>query len=254
METKVKNEKEITAMKEGGRRLHAVLQKLLALVRPGVTPKEIDAAAFETIKRLDTAPSFLTVRDYQWATCVCVNEVVVHGIPTDIPLRDGDVVTLDVGLMYEGLHTDTAWTSIVGSEKFEVRSEIKKFLDVGEKALWAGIAQARGGNHIGHISQAIQKIVEGNGYHIVQSLVGHGIGYQLHEYPHVPNMLMQPIAQTPQLFPGQTFAIEVIYTRGSPEIMTMPDGWTVATVDRSIAAVFEHTVLITETSPIVLTR
>ncbi len=254
METKIKNKNEIAIMKEGGKRLGAVLQELLAMVIPGTTPKMLDMAAFAAIAKLDASPSFLTVRNYQWATCICVNDVVVHGIPTDTPFIDGDVVTVDVGLIYQGLHTDTAWTTIVKSSKSKVESSKEKFLQIGEKALWAGIAKARGGNHIGTISHTIQRIVEKGGYHIVESLVGHGIGHKLHEYPHVPNVLTGPIEATPMLIPGMTFAIEVIYTQGSPEIMHMPDGWTIKTVDHSLAAVFEHTVLITTGEPIVLTK
>ena len=252
METKVKNEKEIAIMKESGKRLGMVLQELLA------------TAAFVAIAKLDASPSFLTVRNYQWATCICVNDTVVHGIPTDTPFQDGDVVTVDVGLIYKELHTDTAWTKVVQSEEFrpkadrplddKVQRNVEKFLQIGEKALWAGIAQARGGNHIGDISQTVQQIVEGSGYHIVELLVGHGIGYSLHEYPHVPNVLTRPIKTTPTLLPGMTFAIEVIYTQGLPDIMHMPDGWTIKTVDGSLAAVFEHTVLITQGNPLVLTK
>src|SRR3989344_8479153 len=189
METKVKNEKEIAIMKESGKRLGMVLQELLAMVVPGTTPKMIDTAAFAAITKLDASPSFLTVRNYQWATCICVNDTVVHGIPTDTPFQDGDVVTVDVGLIYKELHTDTAWTKVVQSEEFrpkadrplddKVQRNVEKFLQIGEKALWAGIAQARGGNHIGDISQTVQQIVEGSGYHIVELLVGHGIGYSL---------------------------------------------------------------------------
>lgn len=242
-------------MKEGGKRLGIILQKLLDAAHVGVSLQTIEVMASDLITKAGGTASFKTVKGYQWATCLCVNEVVVHGIPTAYELKDGDVLTIDVGMMYEGLHTDTAWTKIVQRAESRVQSEIQQFLKTGENALWKAVDQVRIGNRIGHISQTIQRIIEGAGYSIVKTLVGHGVGRELHEAPQIPGFLKGAIEDTPELQKGMTIAIEIIYAMGSGAIVyDNTDGWTLATRDRSLSAVFEHSVVITPDGPVVLTK
>lgn len=250
-----KTPEEIAIMAEGGAKLGSILQKLLAMAQPGVILLDIEARAQKLIREADGEASFKTVKDYKWATCLCVNDVVVHGIPNAYTLKDGDLITIDVGILYKGFHTDTAWTEIVKSEKSKVKSEIQEFLRVGEDALWHAIAQARAGNRIGHISQAIQKNVEGAGYGIVKTLVGHGVGKELHEEPQIPGFLKNSVESTPELVPGMTIAVEVIYAMGHGSVVySNNDGWSIGTKDGSLSAVFEHTIAITDGEPEVLTK
>jgi methionyl aminopeptidase len=179
-----------------------------------------------------------------------VNEVVVHGIPTKYILRDGDILTIDIGLIYKGFHTDTAGTKIIGSSK-----KNEEFLKTGKLALERAIEKARIGNRIGDISKVVQETIEGAGYSIVKSLVGHGIGHDLHEEPQIPNFLRGAIENTLPLKEGMTIAIEPIYAMGRGEIVYQnDDGWTLATRDRSLTSVFEHTLAITGAGPVVLTK
>ena len=246
-----KNPAEIESMREGGAKLGAILQRLLDASQPGVTLLEIEALADRLIREAGGEASFKTVKGYQWATCLCVNDVVVHGIPTQYYLKGGDLLTIDVGILYKGFHTDTAWTKCIGSQN----EDSKKFLKTGEEALWEAIKQARVGNRVGHISQAIQRIVEGAGYGIVHTLVGHGVGRELHEAPQVPGFLKVPIESTLELTRGMTIAVEVIYALGSGAVVyPNDDGWSIATRDGSLTAVFEHTIAVTDGEPQVLTK
>ena len=246
-----KTKEELAIMAEGGKKLGNILQALLEKAKPGVTLTALEQQAAALIREAGGTPSFTTVPGYKWATCLCVNEVVVHGIPTDYALKDGDKLNIDIGMVYKGFHTDTAWTKIIGSGK----KETEKFLAVGEEALWKAIDQAKVGNRIGHISQTIQTMIEAAGYSVVPTLTGHGVGRQLHEAPQVPGILKGSIDQTPELIEGQTIAIEVIYAQGRGDIVyENDDGWTLATRDRSLSAVFEHTIVIGANGPIVLTR
>ncbi|RJR16074.1 type I methionyl aminopeptidase [Candidatus Microgenomates bacterium] len=244
----------IPSMIEGGKRLGDVLQTLLQMVAPGVTPLDVEKKAQELIREAGAKPSFTTVADYKYATCITVNDGVVHGIPTDIPFQRGDLVSVDVGLIYHGYHTDTSWTTIVTTPDFKPSQEVMQFLEVGKKALYAGIAQARAGNRVGHISQAIQHTVETAGFTVMKGLVGHAIGKHLHEYPQIPGILTRPIADTPELKDQMTVAIEVIYSMGASEYHhANDDGWTLSTIDGSLSGLFEHTVLIGNKEPLVLT-
>lgn len=252
---------EIAIMRQGGAKIGTILHQLLDQAQPGVSLMEIEAHADRLIGASGGTASFRTVKGYKWATCLCVNDVVVHGIPTNYVLKDGDVLTIDVGLLYQGFHTDTAWTKIIETklgfapESLALLSEKEKFLAVGEQAMWQGIAQARSGNRVGHISQAVQKIIEGAGYGIVKTLVGHGVGRELHEPPQIPGFLKGPIEATPLLVAGMTIAVEVIYARGLGAVVyANDDGWSIATRDGSLASVFEHTIVVTQSGvPIVLT-
>ena len=246
-------------MRVGGAKLGTILNQLLEKAQPGVSLLDIEAHADELIRKSGGTASFRTVEGYKWATCLCVNDVVVHGIPTKYVLKEGDVLTIDVGLLYEGFHTDTAWTKVVSAKGGPASGwksdEKEEFLRVGEDAMWQGIAQAKAGNRVGHISQAVQKIVEGAGYGIVKTLVGHGVGRELHEEPQIPGFVKVPIAVTPLLVPGMTIAVEVIYARGRGAVVYVnDDGWSIATRDGSLSAVFEHSILITDGEPQVLTH
>lgn len=243
-----KSNEEIRSMQEGGKRLGNILQKLLAMAAPGTILLDIDKEADRLIAQSGGTPSFKTVKGYKNATCLCVNEVVVHAIPTAYALKKGDVLTIDVGLIYEGFHTDTAWTKVVGGQD-------SPFLKAGQEALKKALAVARVGNHIGDISEVIQTTIEGAGYNLVKTLVGHGVGRKLHEDPQVPNYVRGAKENTYQFQGGETIAIEPIYVEGEGSVVyANNDGWTLAARDRSLAAVFEHTLVITPHEPIVLTR
>ncbi len=251
-------QEKIRTMQEGGAKLGEILRELLEAAQPGVSLLSLEELTTNRIRAAGGTPSFQTVEGYRWATCLCVNEVVVHGIPTAYALTEGDLLTIDVGMLYKGFHTDTAWTKIVHSEKLETKdveeSKKERFLNIGQDALWQAIAQARPGNRVGHISQAIQKIIEKAGYSIVPSLVGHGVGKKLHEPPQIPGFLKKRREDTESLRSGMTLAIEVIYALGAGTTTYESDGWSIATRDRSLSAVFEHTVAITDAEPVVLTH
>lgn len=254
-----KSLQEIEIMRVGGKKLGYILRQLLLQVKPSVTLTTIEQLADQLIREAGGSASFKTVDGYRWATCLCVNEVVVHGIPTDYALQDGDILTIDIGMLYQGFNTDTAWSLEVGhphhTQKINVAcGDRQKFLQVGEEALTKATSQAYPGNHIGHISQAIQSTIEGAGYNVVHSLVGHGVGHKLHEEPQVPGILRSDINKTPLLANGMTLAIEVIYAQGSGDIVyDNDDGWTLATRDRSLSSVFEQTLVVTASGPEILT-
>jgi methionyl aminopeptidase len=247
---------------EGGQKLGSILAELLEKAQVGVSLLELEDLAQKRIEQAGGTPSFQTVEGYRWATCLCVDDVVVHGIPTDYVLNEGDVLTIDVGILYHGYHTDTAWTKIITSrakshqDKIKAKeSDIERFLRIGEEALWKGISEAKQGNRIGHISRALQATIEGGGYSVVKSLVGHTVGRELHEAPQVPGFLKGKIEQTPLLTNGMTLAIEIIYAQGQGSIVyANDDGWTLATKDGSLASVFEHSIRIDGNDPQVLTR
>lgn len=247
------DKQKIAAMREGGKVLGAVLGELLRFAQPGTTLLAIEALAQKMIKDAGMRPSFSTVADYKWATCLCVNDVIVHGIPTEYALREGDLLTIDIGLINRGYHTDTAWSKVIAGPGFVSDDGMQKFLDVGKHALKEAIAQAKDGNRVGHISATIQRIIEGSGYGIVKPLVGHGIGKTLHEEPQIPGFVRGAVEKTPQLYSGMTVAIEVIYTMGKPAVYYHEDGWSIATRDHSLAAVFEQTVAISGEEPLIMT-
>lgn len=253
--SKIKTTGELDVIREGGKKLAEIREALLKSLIPGAVPFEIDLLAKELIAKTGGSPSFMTVGDYKWATCINVNDVVVHGIPNQIPLLAGDVVGLDVGLLYEGFHTDTSWSIQIPNEKADSsdQEKINKFLQIGQIALENAISQAKTGNRIGHISEAIQNEVESSGYSVVESLVGHGVGRSLHEAPQVPGVLTKAIAKTPLLFPGMVLAVEVIYNMGKSKIVVDEDGWTLRSADGSLSGLFEQTIIITNTGPEVVT-
>lgn len=249
----IKNTQEIESMKRGGHMLAVALQEALAAVKPGITEAELDIIAENSIRAQGGKPGFMEVPGYKHTVCTATNEVIVHGIPGGYTLKKGDVICIDCGVYLDNLHTDMADTVIVGGED-AATPEVKDFLETGKKAMWEGIKQAREGNRVGHISQTIQDIVEGKGYSIVRTLVGHGVGKELHEEPEVPGYLHGKIERTPLLKAGMTIAVEVIYTMGEPDVVyANEDGWTIKTADDSLSAVFERSILITKDEPIILT-
>lgn len=246
-------QEKLKAIRHSGEILGDALYETLNQVKPGVTELELNNFADKYIVDQGGYPGFKKVPGYKHALCVATNDVVVHGIPKKRKLTSGDIICLDLGVYYGGYHTDMAETKFVGVA--EVPKEIKKFLTTGKQAMWDGIAQALPGNRVGHISQAIQKKVEREGYSVVPNLVGHGVGKTLHEKPEIPGILMRPIEKTPLLKPGMTIAIEVIYNMGGPDVAyDGSDDWTIVTVDGSLSAVFERSLEITEKGYKLLTR
>lgn len=248
---KIKTQKEIEIMSTGGKMLADTLWEVMAAIKPGVSEIEIDRLAEKLILQKGGEPGFKRVEGYNHTICVSTNDVVVHGIPTDYKFKDGDVVGIDCGVYYGGFHTDMSETVVVGNSSNE---KVNKFLEVGKKALNAGIEQAKLGNRVGNISKAIQDIVEvANGYSVVRSLVGHGVGHDLHEEPEVPGYLRGKIERTPLLKEGMVIAVEVIYNMGGYDLSLDDDGWTLRTKDGSLAGLFERTIAITKNGPRIIT-
>jgi len=262
----IKTKKDIEIMAEGGRKLAKVMQAIKKKVAPGISTRELDKLAELLIKKEGGIPSFKMVKGYKFATCMCVNDCVVHGIPADYRLKEGDILGIDIGMHYKGFHTDMAWTVKVQSSKpstraqaegFKVQSDrLDRFLETGRFALDQAIKKARIGNYVGDISKAIQETIEGKGHSVVRQLVGHGVGKKLHEEPQIPGFSKGEIKNTPLLQEGMTLAIEIIYNLGKPEVVykNKQDRWTIVTKDKSLSGLFEDTVAITKSGPIVLTQ
>lgn len=250
----IKTAEEIENMKKGGHILAVALHEALSAIKPGITEEELDKIVEKSIRAQGGEPGFMRVPGYHHAICTATNAVIVHGIPSPYVLKKGDVICIDAGVFYRGFHTDMAETVIVGGDN-AATDDVRVFLETGKKALEAGIKAARGGRRVGHISQAIQTIVEGKGYSIVRTLVGHGVGKELHEEPEVPGYLSGPLEKTPLLKEGMTLAVEVIYAMGGPDVVyANNDGWTIKTADNSLSAVFERSIAITAGDPILLTQ
>lgn len=240
----IKIPKEIQTMKEGARRLEEVLKKVLGEAKPGVSLLQLDRLTEALIEKQGGKPSFKMVPGYKWATCINVNQGVVHGIPNEYRLKEQDVVSIDVGMNFRGLHVDEAWTVEVKSKNSKLKTQNEKFLEVGRRALEKAVKAAKAGNRVGHLSQVIEKEIKKAGFSPIQVLTGHGVGKKLHEEPQIPCYLKEKIAQTPVLKPGMVLAIEVIYSQGNPEVVLKNDGWTLQTADGSLAALFEKTVFV----------
>lgn len=252
----IKTPEQLKIMQHGGHILSDVLMEVMDLIRPGITELELDKIAEELIRKRGGEPGFKRVEGYHHTICMSTNDAVVHGIPGSYKIQKGDVVGVDCGVYYKGFHTDMAETILVSSQKLKVKSQksVERFLGVGRQALEAGIKQAVVGNRVGHISKAIQDIVEKqNGYSVVRSLIGHGVGKDLHEEPEVPGYLVGKIEKTPLLKEGMTIAIEVIYNMGSKQVMLDRDGWTIRSADGSLSGLFERTVAITKSGPLMIT-
>jgi methionyl aminopeptidase len=243
----LKSERDLEAMRPACAVAGTVLEEVAAFVQPGVTTKDVDEFAASRIKQFGGKSAFLGYRKYPCQICISVNDQVVHGLAGPRTLRFGDIVSLDVGVIYNGFIGDTARTVAVGG--CDVAAQ--KLMDVGEQALCEGIAQAVPGKRVVDISRAIQNHVEGNGFSVVREFVGHGVGRSMHEEPQVPNFVDGK--SSPRLRPGMTLAIEPMVNAGAPGVKILNDGWTVVTQDGSLSAHFEHTVLITESEPEILT-
>src|SRR3989344_3423684 len=233
-------------MAEAGKIAAEVLREVLDSVKPGVTTMELEKIADAGITKRGAKPSFKMVEDYNFATCININDGLVHGLPNDYKIKKGDLVSIDMGAFLNGFHSDLSYTVEVESNKEA------KFLEIGKKALQAGISQCVPGNHIGDISSAVQKIVEGAGHTVSRDLVGHGIGRELHEDPYIPGY--GKVGKGSGIREGMVFAVEIIYQKGSPEILIDADDWTISTADGSLAGLFEHTVAVEKTGPRVLTQ
>jgi methionyl aminopeptidase len=243
----LKNERDLEAMRPACAVAGTVLEEVAAFVQPGLTTKDVDDFAASRIKHYNAKSAFLGYRKYPCQICISVNDQVVHGLAGQRKMRFGDIVSLDVGVMYNGFVGDTARTVAVGG--CDVLAQ--RLMDVTEKALHEGIAQAVVGKRVGDISRAVQDHVESNGFTVVREFVGHGVGRSMHEEPQVPNFVDGK--SSPKLRPGMTLAIEPMVNAGSSAVKILNDGWTVVTQDGSLSAHFEHTVLITEAEPEILT-
>jgi methionyl aminopeptidase len=249
-----KTKEEVEIMKTGGHILATVLGEVMDAIKPGVTELEVDQLAEKRIRELGGEPGFMKVEGYHHTICVSTNDVVVHGIPTEYAFQEGDLVGIDCGVFYKGFHTDMSDSKYIKNEKAKSKDEVDAFLENGKRALDAGIAAAKFGNHVGDISKAIQDIVEKEGgYSVVRSLIGHGVGRELHEAPEVPGYLARPIAKTPVLKEGMTIAVEVIYNMGKQDVVLDRDGWTIRTKDGKLAGLYERTIAITKDGPLMLT-
>jgi methionyl aminopeptidase len=243
----LKSERDLEAMRPACAVAGTVLEEVAAYVQPGVTTKDMDDFAASRIKHYGAKSAFLGYRKYPCQICISVNDQVVHGLAGSRAVRFGDIVSLDVGVIYNGFVGDTARTVAVGG--CDVLAQ--RLMDVTERALHEGIAQAVAGKRVGDISRAVQHHVESQGFSVVREFVGHGVGRSMHEEPQVPNFVDGK--SSPKLRPGMTLAIEPMVNAGSPGVKILNDGWTVVTQDGSISAHFEHTVLITESEPEILT-
>jgi methionyl aminopeptidase len=243
----LKNERDQDAMRESGAVAAAVLNEVSAFIQPGVTTREVDEYAASRIKAYAGKSAFLGYRKYPCHVCLSVNEEVVHGLAGERRLQFGDIVSLDVGVVYRGFIGDNARTVAVGG----CDVLMQKLIDVTERALYEGISAALPGNRVVDISRAIQSYVESNGFSVVREFVGHGVGRTMHEDPQVPNFVDSKRSE--KLRPGMTIAIEPMVNAGRPQVEVLKDGWTVVTKDGMPSAHFEHTVLITESEPEILT-
>ena len=247
---KLKTKEEIEVMKEGGRRLREVVKELFPQIKAGMTTKQIDNKAEELIIKMGGEPSFKKVKGYQWSTCLSVNEQIVHTPPSNRVLREGDILTVDIGMFYKGLHTDYADTLAVG----KVDEKVERFLQTGKKTLELAINKVIKGARLGEISLTIQKEIEAKGYSIVKQLTGHGVGRDLHEDPSIPGFLDRPKEKTLTIKPGLVIAIEVIYALGDGAMIhEVKEPWSIKTADNSLSACFEHTIAITDTNTLILT-
>lgn len=250
----IKKPHEIAVMRKAGHILAEVLTEVLRHAKPGVSELELDALAEELIRKKGGKPGFKEVPGYHHTICVATNDIVVHGIPTGYKLQEGDIIGIDCGVYLEGFHSDMAETVYVGDFK-TMLEPLERFLRLGKQGMLDGIAQVKPGNRVGHISQAIQTRVEKEGgYSVTRSLIGHGVGRELHEEPEVPGYIVGAIAKTPLLVPGMTIAVEVIYNMGESDVVySGEDDWTIKTEDGSLSGLFERTVLVTESGHEILT-
>jgi methionyl aminopeptidase len=243
----IKSDEEVAIMAEAGRVLAGVLEILAAAVRPGLIIKKLDTIARDEFKRRKVAPTFLGYQGYPAHVCVSVNDEIVHGIPSDRVLREGDIVSIDLGATHRGFVADSALTVGAGA----IAPEAQRLIEATHESLWEAIRAARPGARLGEVSHAVQAYAESRGYSVVREYVGHGVGRQMHEEPQVPNF--GPADRGPILRKGMVIAIEPMVCAGDWRTKKHDDGWTVSTLDGSLAAHSEHTIAITDGDPQVLT-
>ncbi|MEI8012037.1 MAG: type I methionyl aminopeptidase [Candidatus Omnitrophota bacterium] len=247
LDIRIKNEEELLTLREAGVILARILEYTKRSLKPGITTREIDLIVESLIKQENVLPAFKGYRGFPACSCISINEEIVHGIPGERVVKNGDIVSIDVGIIYRSYYSDMAVTIAAG----ELSASSQKLLDVTRQALYKGISQARVGGRLGDISHAIQTYAESKGFSVVRDFVGHGIGQKLHEDPEIPNY---GHAKTgPVLKTGMVFAIEPMLNMGGYKTKTLKDGWTVITADHKPSAHFEHTIAITEQGPVILT-
>lgn len=249
----IKSPQEILTMKKAGKILGEVLETVMNSIEEGMTELEIDSLAERLIREKGGESGFKKVPGYHHTICISVNDVVVHGIPTERKVNKGDIIGVDCGVYLDGFHTDMAETILLplGNKSDE---EKKKFLKAGKDALFNAIFQVKAGNRVGDVSIQMQN-VEKMGYSIVKSLVGHGVGRDLHEDPEIPGFLAKPIRKTPLFKENMTVAVEIIYNMGSEEIVySGEDDWTIVTKDKNLSGLFERSMIVTKNGPELLTR
>ena len=242
----IKNERELSIMRQACKITAAARALAGEMVRPGVTTKQIDKAVHDFIVNQGAKPSFLGYNGFPASACISVNSTVIHGIPGGYVLQAGDIVSIDVGAFYKGFHGDCAATFPCGA----ISTEAQKLIDVTKQSFFEGIRFATRGHRVSDISHAIQTYVESNGYSVVRAFVGHGVGAQLHEEPEVPNF--GAAGRGPRMIPGMTLAIEPMVNEGTYDVRILKDGWTTVTADGKLSAHYENTVLITDGEPEIL--
>ncbi|MGA2519284.1 MAG: type I methionyl aminopeptidase [Acidimicrobiales bacterium] len=238
---------EIAKMRRAGRVVAEMHAATRAAVRPGVTTAELDAVARDVLDRRGAKSNFLHYRGFPAVICTSPNDMIVHGIPGDYVLEEGDIISIDCGAIVEGYHGDAAFTMGVG----EVSAEASRLLEITERSLWSGIDQLRSGTRLNEVGRAVQAVAEGAGFSVVREYVGHAIGTQMHEEPQVPNYW--PGQGGPMLKSGMVFAVEPMVNAGGPGTRLLEDGWSVVTADGALSAHFEHSIAVTEDGPEVLT-
>lgn len=243
-----KSDYELKLMRIAGRIVAETHKVLAKEIRPGISTKELDQIAEDFIRSKGASPSFLGYGGFPASVCTSINEELVHGIPGNRVLKEGDIISIDIGAEYKGYHGDSAWTYGVG----KISNDAKKLLEVTEESLYKGLEKATPDHRLSDISHAIQQYVESYGFSIVREYVGHGIGENLHEDPQIPNY--GPPNRGPRLKPAMTLAIEPMVNAGKRYVKTLADNWTVVTEDHSLSAHFEHTIVITETGHEILTK
>ncbi|MFD1021227.1 type I methionyl aminopeptidase [Thalassobacillus hwangdonensis] len=243
-----KTPREIEIMREAGKIVALTHQELKKHIQPGITTKELDRIAEKTIRGMGAIPSFKGYNGFRGSICASVNEELVHGIPGDRKLNEGDIISIDIGAKYNGYHGDSAWTYPVG----EIDEGTEELLKVTETSLFKGLDEAKPGERLSNISHAIQSYVEPLGFSIVREYVGHGVGQELHEDPQIPHY--GPPNKGPRLKPGMVLAIEPMVNAGKRYVKTLADNWTVVTQDGKMCAHFEHTIVITEEGYEILTK
>jgi methionyl aminopeptidase len=243
----IKSAREIEIMRRSGKVTAKVLTELMKTVRPGMTTRHLDEIAERGIRGMGGIPTFKGYHGFPASICASVNHEVVHGIPANRTLNDGDLLSIDIGTTLDGFVSDSAVTVPVGN----ISSEAQRLLEVTQESLMAGIAQMRSGNRVGDIGAAVQRHAESHGYGVVRELVGHGVGREMHEQPQVPNYGKPGIGAV--LRPGLVLAVEPMITQGDYKVEILKDGWTVVTADGKLAAHFEHTIAVTQDGPKILT-